>query len=44
MLNAIKERDAVKARRGEQINFPELGQFRHEPEIERVELNNVEPD
>lgn len=44
MLNANKERVAVKARLGGQIDFPELGQFRHEPENEWVELNNVEPD
>ena len=44
MLNANKERVAVKARLGGQINFPELGQFHPEHKIEWVELNNVEPD
>ena len=44
MRNANKERVAVKARLGGQINFPELGQFHPEPEAGWVELNNVEPD
>ena len=44
MLNANKERVAVKARLGGQIDFPELGQFHPEPENGWVELNNVELD
>ena len=44
MFNAKKERVAVKARLGGQINFPELGQLRREPKIEWAELNNVEPN
>ena len=44
MLNANKERVAVKARLGGQINIPELGQFHPEPENEWVEPDIVEPD
>lgn len=44
MLNANKERVAVKAALGGQIDFPELGQFRPEPKIEWGALNNIEPN
>lgn len=44
LRNAKKEGVAAKARLGGQINFPELGQFRPEPENGWGALNNIEPN